>query len=143
MKFKKRMDEIETLMMMTNKIKAYIKENKKKLLQQKSEDEKKIIQIQIANNPKLREVVLSKQKSLSISKNFSVASSQAFITENEDDDYSVPEEKDWRNEVKVLKKRTGDFNIANYIHILKPDEQIKFQKVLAKVPEPNRVYMQQ
>jgi hypothetical protein len=60
MKFKKRMDEIETLMMMTNKIKAYIKENKKKLLQQKSEDEKKIIQIQIANNPKLREVVLSK-----------------------------------------------------------------------------------
>ena len=36
------MDEIDVLLNLTNKIKDYMKENKKKLLNQKSEDEKKI-----------------------------------------------------------------------------------------------------
>ena len=64
------------------------------------------------------------------------------MTENEEDDYSVPEEKDWKGEIKVLKKKTGDFNINNYSHVLSPEEKVLYQKVVAKIPEANRVYMQ-
>lgn len=120
-KFKKRMDEIETMLTLTNKIKVYMKENKKKLLSQKCEDEKKIIQLQMANDPKLRDIVAFKRNQ-SLMRGTSFASSSMFVTENEDDDYTVPEEKDWKSEVKFLKKKIGDFNIANYVNILLPEE---------------------
>lgn len=50
-KFMKRHQEVQHLQKLTNKIKEYMKENKQKLMKQKSQDEKKIHEIKIANNP--------------------------------------------------------------------------------------------
>ena len=44
-KFRKRKDEIEELVKMTNKIKKYLKDNKKTLLREKGEVEKQIFRI--------------------------------------------------------------------------------------------------
>ena len=115
------MSEIEILLTLSSKIKGYMKENKKKLLNQKSEDERKINKIFIANNPAVRDLISRKQRSNKFS---SSMSSSVFMTENEEDDYSVPEEKDWKSEIKQLKKKTGDFNINNYSHVLSPEEKV-------------------
>ena len=57
------------------------------------------------------------------SKIYSTFTSSAYLTESEDEDQTIPEERDWKQEIKVLKKKTGEFNINNYAHVLKPEEQ--------------------
>jgi hypothetical protein len=41
-----------------------------------------------------------------------------------------------------MKKRTGDFNINNYVHILTDEEKITYERVIKKIPENRRVYIQ-
>jgi len=127
------------LQRLTDKIKAYIKSNKKELMKQKSMDEKKIHEIKIANNPKIRELILSKSQSKS---SMYSQPSAAYITDSEDEDFSVPEERDWRKDIQQLKKRTGDFNINNYFFICSEEEKNTYHKIIAKIPSDNRVYIQ-
>ena len=68
--------------------------------------------------------------------------SASMMSESDDDDFSVPEERDWKGEIKTLNKKTGDFNIKNYIHILSEEEKTNYLKIIDKIPEANRVYMQ-
>ena len=95
----KRQKEIEELQKIADKIKKYMKENKQKLLQQKSEDERKIQAIKIANNPNVREVLISKQRM----KSGTSISSASFMTDSDDEDFSVPQERDWHSDMKVIK----------------------------------------
>ncbi len=59
-KFMKRKIEIDELEKLIDKIKAYIKDNKAKLINNNSEMEKRIFEIQVQNNPKLRSTIESK-----------------------------------------------------------------------------------
>ena len=58
-----------------------------------------------------------------------------------EDDFSVPDERNWKKEIKEIKKRTGDFNITNYVNILSDYEKHVFNKIIKKVPEDKRVYI--
>lgn len=53
-KFLRRKKEVDELERLTDKIKAYIKENKKKLISNNSEMERRIFEIHVMNNPKLK-----------------------------------------------------------------------------------------
>ena len=111
------------------------------MLRQKSADEKQIHEIRVANNPYLREKVLSRQASKSAvsgSKQYSAS----YLTDSDDEDFNVPEERDWRREIQVIKKRTGDFNVNNYTHILTEEERTAFQKIIRKIEPDQRVYIQ-
>lgn len=59
-KFMKRKNEIDELEKLIDKIKAYIKDNKAKLINNNSEMEKRIFEIQVQNNPKLRSTIEGK-----------------------------------------------------------------------------------
>ncbi|CDW81936.1 duf1765 domain containing protein [Stylonychia lemnae] len=145
-KFIRRNTQIQQLVKLTDKIKAYIKSNKEKLMKQKNQDEQKIFEIKIANNPRIREHAMSRQASkITIAKELSVPQMQysaSYVTESEDEDFSVPEERDWKKDVEQLKRRTGDFNIKNYIHVLTEEEQANYNKIIQKIPETNRIYIQ-
>jgi len=54
---------------------------------------------------------------------------------------SIPEEINWRQEIDKLHDRTGQFNVMNYLHVLSEDERKALQKVLAKVPQDNKIYI--
>lgn len=64
------------------------------------------------------------------------------MSDSEDEDFSVPEERDWKRDIQTLKKRTGDFNINNYFHVLSEEERATYERIIQKVPQDNRVYMQ-
>jgi len=82
------------------------------LLKQRNEVDKQIFQIEVVNNPTVREAMQRRQSmSSGISK---------FATEPEDIDeteehLAIPYERDWRRGVFVLKQKIGDFNIMNYV----------------------------
>ena len=61
--------------------------------------------------------------------------------EDEEDDYTVPDEKDWRGEIAQLKTRTGEFNIQNYVSVLNEHDKKLFEKIVNKVPVDKRVYI--
>ena len=63
-------------------------------------------------------------------------------SKDEDDLCYIPDERDWKKEIQEIKKRTGDFNINNYLHILSDFERIKFNRIVKKIPEDKRVYIQ-
>lgn len=93
----------------------------------------------MANNPHLRERVVGRQQSKSsASKQYSAS----YLTDSEDEDFNVPEERDWKREIQVLKQRTGDFNINNYVHILSEEEKTNYQKIIRKIDPKKRVYIQ-
>lgn len=54
----------------------------------------------------------------------------------------IPDERDWKKELQEMKKRTGDFNVTNYVHILTEQEKVTFGKIINKIPESKRVYIQ-
>jgi len=54
----------------------------------------------------------------------------------------VPEERDYSKDLNDLRTKTGDFNIKNYIHILTEEERKTYTKIIEKIPEANRVYIQ-
>lgn len=56
------------------------------------------------------------------------------ISDDDDEDFSVPMEKDWKQDIVHLKSKTGEFNINNYVHILTEDEKETYKKVIAKIP---------
>jgi hypothetical protein len=64
------------------------------------------------------------------------------VFDSDDEDFSVPMERDWKLDVHNLKMRTGEFNINNYVHILSEEEKESYKKVIAKIPPENRVYIQ-
>lgn len=55
---------------------------------------------------------------------------------------TIPDERDLKKEIQEIKKRTGDFNINNYVHILTDYEKLRYNKIIKKVPEDKRVYIQ-
>lgn len=63
-------------------------------------------------------------------------------SESEDEDFTVPDERDWKKEIRDIKKRTGDFNITNYIHVLNDYEKKNYENIIKKIPEDKRVYIQ-
>lgn len=139
-KFLKRKQEVDTLVALTCKIKDYIKANKKTLLKQRNDIDKQIFQIEVNKNPKLRETLLRKH---SMSSGVS-----SFLTETDEiheaeEHQAIPDERDWRRGVIVLKQKVGDFNIMNYVkQALTAEEQAMFNQAMKRVPEQNRVYMQ-
>ena len=140
-KFKKRRDEIEELKKITDKIEAYLESNKKALLVQKSECEKKIHKIRMENTlgASAKKVQRSRaQSSASSGKNNNY---QASYVSDEDEDSTVPDERDWKKDIQNLRKVAGEFNITNYVHILTEQEKKTYDKVIRKVPEANRVYI--
>ena len=60
-----------------------------------------------------------------------------------EDDFTVPDERDYKQQIKEIKKRTGDFNIKNYIHILSEFDRKNYENIIKKIPEDKRVYIQQ
>ncbi len=60
LKFAQRKSEVERLVSYVDKVKKYIKENKKTLLKERSEVERQIFQIQVNNNPKLKDTITRK-----------------------------------------------------------------------------------
>lgn len=77
--------------------------------------------------------------------------SASFLTEHdnasnhgdESEDMTIPDERNWKKDVENLKKDVGDFNITNYVKkVLNEEEQARFNKIMAKIPQPNRVYIQ-
>ena len=59
-KFLKRKQEVEELLRLTDKIKGYIKDHKEVLIQERKQVEKKIFEIQVQNNHKLRDTIQKK-----------------------------------------------------------------------------------
>jgi hypothetical protein len=49
---------------------------------------------------------------------------------SEDDLISIPDERDWKGEIDSIKKRTGDFNINNYTHILSEEERRTYNRII-------------
>lgn len=73
-KFIKRKKEVDELERLTDKIKAYIKENKNKLISDNSEMERRIFEIQVINNPKLKSTIEEKvEKGKLLKKTFSTS----------------------------------------------------------------------
>lgn len=70
-------------------------------------------------------------------------SSVSFLSANEsqDDDATIPDERDWKLEINKIKSRTGDFNITNYVHILNDYDKRVFNNIIKKIPEERRVYI--
>lgn len=75
-KFAKRRSEIEILTRLTNKIKEYIKKNKKELLKERNEVDRQIFAIKVENDAKLKETLQRKSSKSSMFK--SSASESAF-----------------------------------------------------------------
>lgn len=71
------------------------------------------------------------------------SSSVSFLsaTESQDDDSTIPDERDWKLEINKIKSRTGDFNITNYVHILNDFDKRVFNNIIKKIPEDRRVYI--
>jgi hypothetical protein len=65
-------------------------------------------------NPKLKDMLVKKGSYHSFS--------ASYLTESDDDEITVPDERDWRIDVANLKKKVGDFNINNYIHVLSEED---------------------
>ena len=128
------MNEVSELVKFTDKIKDYIKNNKQQLIKDKSENERRIFEIKLNHNPSLKETVMKKSASTS--------SYSSLFTDNEDD-FNVPDEKDWRKEVEPLKHKVGDFNLNYYLHVLSQEEKKLYDKIIVKIPTINRVYIQQ
>jgi hypothetical protein len=61
-KFAKRKEEVQELERLTIKIKLYIKNNKAKLMKEKSENEQKIFDLIIQNNATLKNTIINKKK---------------------------------------------------------------------------------
>ena len=61
---------------------------------------------------------------------------------SEDELMTIPDEKDYKDEIAQIKKRTGEFNITHYTFILSKEEKDVFDKIMAKVPADRRVYIQ-
>ena len=98
----------------------------------KGEDEIKINQLRRANKSNTSASSLNRQ----------TGSSRSLLgPADDDDDITIPDERDWRKEIQEIKKRTGDFNINNYIHVLTEYERIKYKKIIKKIPEDKRVYI--
>lgn len=122
-KFEKRKKEVEDLQRLTNKIKQWIKDNKKSLIKEHCEAERKIFQLQVENDDKLKETVLKKASKATIHSQSSSASFNAtFLTEHAenaaaDDSHfdDIPDERDWRRNLVFLRKKACDFNINNYV----------------------------
>ena len=53
----KRKEEVEELIKLTDKIKVYLKENKQNLIEERKQVEKRIFEIQVQNNDKLRDTI--------------------------------------------------------------------------------------
>lgn len=62
------------------------------------------------------------------------------MSEKEEED-TIPDERDWKKELEDIKKKTGDFNITNYIHVLSDYEKLTFERIIKKIPEDKRVYI--
>lgn len=70
-------------------------------------------------------------------------SSVSFLSasESQDDDATIPDERDWKLEINKIKSRTGDFNITHYVHILNDYDKRVFNNIIKKIPEERRVYI--
>ena len=108
--------------------------------------EKRVFEIQVQNNEKLRDTIQKKVLKQQLSQD---SFSASFMTEpNHDhsgvwDDASIPDERDWRKELASMKQMVGEFNINNYVKkVLDKEEQISYNRICAKMPEFCRVYMQ-
>jgi hypothetical protein len=61
--FMKRKEEVDELLRLTDKIKAYIKANKVTLIEERKQAEIRIFEIQVQHNEKLRKTIESKKLS--------------------------------------------------------------------------------
>lgn len=130
----KRRDEITMLVKYANKIKKYIKEHKNELIKGRSENERKIFEIQVSHNPLLKENLSRKNSSLSAT----------YLNDSDDSILmSIPDERDWKKDLHELRLQVADFNLVNYSYVLSEGERFIFDKVIKKIPEQCRVYMQQ
>ena len=90
-KFMKRKQEVDELHKYTEKIKKYIDTNKEKLIKDNGELEKRIFEIHVINNQKLRSTIETKLKNNQLPKR---SFSTSFLhTENDDDPELSPTSK--------------------------------------------------
>jgi hypothetical protein len=54
---------------------------------------------------------------------------------------NIPDEWDWKEKMDELNKRTEDFNINHYIHVMSEEEKTFYLKIVKKVPEDKIIYM--